>query len=142
MIIQGDPYSPAILSKERSRIKRIYGEKGYLDAYVRVTRTPNLNTNQIDLQFEITENNKFSVNSIKVRGNEKTKTVVLLRELALAPGETFDLTRMEIDEGRLLNTKLFEKVSVTDEPIDTTEPELRSSRRNMVVDVEEGKPVT
>ena len=51
MIIQGDPYSPAILSKERSRIKRIYGEKGYLDAYVRVTRTPNLNTNQICLLY-------------------------------------------------------------------------------------------
>jgi len=139
MIIQGKPYSPEVLSKERSRIKRIYGEKGYLDAYVRVIRSPNLNTNQIDLRFEITENNKFSVNSIKVRGNEKTKTVVLLRELALAPGETFDLTRMDIDEGRLLNTKLFEKVSVTDEPIDTMDPELRSSRRNMVVDVEEGK---
>ena len=98
-----------------------------------------MNTNQIDLRFEITENNKFSVNSIKVRGNEKTKTVVLLRELALAPGETFDLTRMDVDEGRLLNTKLFEKVSVTDEPIDTMDPELRNSRRNMVVDVEEGK---
>ncbi len=139
MIIQGEPYSPEVLSKERSRLKRIYGEKGYLDAYVRVVRTPNLNTNQIDLRFEITENNKFSVNSIKVRGNEKTKTVVLLRELALAPGETFDLTRMDVDEGRLLNTKLFEKVSVTDEPIDTMDPELRNSRRNMVVDVEEGK---
>ena len=139
MIIQGEPYSPEVLSNERSRLKRIYGEKGYLDAYVRVVRTPNLNTNQIDLRFEITENNKFSVNSIKVRGNEKTKTVVLLRELALAPGETFDLTRMDVDEGRLLNTKLFEKVSVTDEPIDTMDPELRNSRRNMVVDVEEGK---
>jgi outer membrane protein insertion porin family len=139
MIIQGEPYSPEVLSNERSRLKRIYGEKGYLDAYVRVVRTPNLNTNQIDLRFEITENNKFSVNSIKVRGNEKTKTIVLLRELALAPGETFDLTRMDVDEGRLLNTKLFEKVSVTDEPIDTMDPELRNSRRNMVVDVEEGK---
>ena len=46
---------------------------------------------------------------------------------------------MDVDEGRLLNTKLFEKVSVTDEPIDTMDPELRNSRRNMVVDVEEGK---
>ena len=139
LISLGSPYSPDLLSKERNRIRRIYGEKGYLDAIVKVIRKPNLETGQIDLVFEITENNKFSVNTIKVRGNEKTKTVVLLRELALAPGETFDLTRMDIDEGRLLNTRLFEKVSVSDEPIDSLDPELRSSRRNMVVDVEEGK---
>ena len=42
---------------------------------------------------------------------------MLLRELALSPGETFDLNRMEIDEERLMNTKLFENVSVVDEPI-------------------------
>ena len=139
LILQGNFYSPDLLSKERNRIKRIYGEKGYLDAFVKVIRKPNLESNQIDLTFDISENNKFSVNTINVRGNEKTKTVVLLRELALAPGETFDLTRMAIDEGRLVNTKLFDKVSVSDEPIESMDPELRSSRRNMVVDVEEGR---
>ncbi len=139
IIRQGDPYSPTLLNKERNRLKRKYGEKGYLDATVKVIRTPNLNTKQIDLNFEITENSKFSVNTIQVRGNEKTKTIVLLRELALAPGETFDLTRMEIDEGRLYNTKLFDKVSISDEPIASMDPELRNSRRNMVVDVEEAR---
>ena len=87
----GEPYSPALLSEERNRLRKKYGEKGYLDARVRAIRTPNLETNQIDLRFEITENNKFSVNSIKVRGNEKTKTIAIIRELALSPGETFDL---------------------------------------------------
>ena len=59
--------------------------KGYLDAR-RSIRKPNLDTEQIDLRFEITENNKFSVNSIQVRGNEKTKTVAIIRELALLRG--------------------------------------------------------
>jgi len=63
----------------------------------------------------------------------------LIRELALSPGETFDLKRMETDEYRLKNTKLFEKVSLSDEPITSEDPELRSSRRNLVVDVEEGR---
>ena len=135
----GDPYSPELLSKERSRMKRLYGDKGYLDAQIRVKRKSNLEKNQIDLDFEITENNKFSVNSIEVRGNEKTKTVVLIRELALAPGETFDLTRMETSEARLQNTKLFERVDISDEPISSGDPEIKNSRRNMVVDVEEGR---
>ena len=139
LITTGKPYSPTLLSRERSRIIKLYGDRGYLDTKIRIQRKPNLTKNQIDLVFEITENNKFSVNSIEVRGNEKTKTVVLIRELALAPGETFDLTRMETSEARLKNTKLFERVSISDEPIASGDPELRNSRRNMIVDVEEGR---
>ena len=134
----GDPYSPTLLSDERNRIRRKYGEKGYLDARVVSIRKPNLATGQIDLRFEITENNKFSVNSIQVRGNDKTKTGAIVRELALAPGETFDLKRMETSEARLRNTRFFEKVTLDDEPITSEDPELKSTRRNLVVDVEEG----
>ena len=139
LVKTGDPYSPALLSKERSRIKRLYGNDGYLDTQIRVNRKSNLEKNQIDLDFEITENNKFTVNTIEVRGNEKTKTIVLIRELALAPGETFDLTRMETSEARLKNTRLFERVDISDESISSRDPELRNSRRNLIVDVEEGR---
>ena len=136
---KGDPYSPTLLSEERTRLRKKYGEKGYLDARVISIRKPNTNTNQIDLRFEITENNKFSVNSIQVRGNDKTKTIAIVRELALAPGETFDLIRMETSEARLRNTRFFEKVTLDDEPIASQDPELQSSRRNLVVNVEEGR---
>ena len=141
LVKTGDPYSPALLSKERSRIKRLYGNDGYLDTQIRVNRKSNLEKNQIDLDFEITENNKFTVNTIEVRGNEKTKTIVLIRELALAPGETFDLTRMETSEARLKNTRLFERVDISDESISSRDPELRNSRRNLIVDVKEEEPV-
>jgi outer membrane protein insertion porin family len=135
----GEPYSPTLLSEERNRLRKQYGEQGYLDARVISIRKPNLQTGQIDLRFEITENNKFSVNSIQVRGNEKTKTTAIVRELALAPGETFDLLRMETSEARLRNTRFFEKVTLDDEPIASQDPELQSSRRNLVVNVEEGR---
>ncbi|MDG0963819.1 MAG: outer membrane protein assembly factor BamA [Opitutales bacterium] len=135
----GDHYSPTLLSEERNRLRKKYGEKGYLDARVVSIRKPNLQTGQIDLRFEITENNKFTVNTIQVRGNEKTKTTAIVRELALAPGETFDLLRMETSEARLRNTRFFEKVTLDDEPIASQDPELQSSRRNLVVNVEEGR---
>ena len=109
-----------------------------MPAFVQFVK-PNLDTDQIDLRFEITENNKFSVNSIQVRGNEKTKTVAIIRELALAPGETFDLIRMETSEARLRNTRFFGKVTLDDEPITSQDPELVNSRRNLVVNAEEGR---
>jgi outer membrane protein insertion porin family len=135
----GDPYSPTLLNDERDRMRKKYGEKGYLDARVRSDRKPNLETGQIDLRFEVTENNKFTVNTIQVRGNDKTKTIAIIRELALAPGETFDLIRMETSETRLRNTRFFEKVSLDDEPITSQDPELQNSRRNLVVNVKEGR---
>ena len=135
----GDPYSPTLLSEERNRLRKKYGELGYLDARIVSIRKPNIRTGQIDLKFEITENNKFTVNTIKVRGNDKTRTTVIVRELALAPGETFDLLRMETSEARLNNTRFFEKVTLDDEPITSQDPELQSSRRNLVVNVEEGR---
>ena len=91
------------------------------------------------MRFEIIENNKFTVNSILVRGNDKTKTIAIVRELALAPGETFDLRRLETSEARLKNTRFFEKVSLDDEPLASDDPELQNTRRNLVVDVEEGR---
>ena len=138
-IEQGEPYSPELLREETTRLRKKYGEKGYLDARVKVNRRPNLETKQIDLRFEITENNKFTVNSIEVRGNDKTKTIAIVRELALSPGDTFDLVRMETSEARLRNTRFFEKVSLDDQPIQTNDPELQKSKRNLVVDVEEGR---
>ena len=114
----GDAYSPTLLSREVNRLRKKYGEKGYLDARVISIRKPNVVTGQIDLRFEITENNKFSVNSIQVRGNEKTKTIAIMRELALAPGETFDLLRMETSEARSEKYAVFSrKVTLDDEPI-------------------------
>jgi outer membrane protein insertion porin family len=54
-------------------------------------------------------------------------------------GETFDLLRMETSEARLKNTRFFETVNLDDEPIASQDPELQSSRRNLVVNVEEGR---
>ena len=136
---EGDVYSPSLLAEDRNRIRKLYGEIGYLDARVSAIRKPNLETGRIDLTFDLTENNKFSVNSVLVRGNDKTRTIAIIRELALAPGEIFDLRRMENSEARLRNTRFFERVTLDDEPIATQDPELQRTRRNLVVNVKEGR---
>ena len=136
---EGEPYSPTTLSEDQRRIRERYGRDGYLDARVTAVRKPNLETGRIDVTFDVTENNRFKVNSVLVRGNDKTRTIAIVRELALAPGEIFDLQRLETSEARLRNTRFFQKVDLDDEPIPTQDPELRRSRRNLVVSVKEGR---
>ncbi len=135
MIFKGKPYSPSLLNKEKNRIKRMYGDQGYLDAVVEVVRESKPDNNRIDLTFAIDEGKPFKVNSIRILGNEKTKSVVLLRELVLAPGDDFDLTKMETSQSRLQNTNFFEKVEISDEP--TLKSYTGSPRRDLVVEVTE-----
>jgi outer membrane protein insertion porin family len=58
---------------------------------------------------------------------------VILRELALAPGDVFDMIRMENSKLRLENSRYFESVNVA--PEETNIP----GRKNMRVIVEEGR---
>ena len=128
-----DVFSPEEVDKAREAFTDFYGSIGYLDSRVDVQRIPNLETGAIDLKFGITEGERFRVESINIEGNTKTKSVVILRELTLAPGMPFDLVRMKIAQQRLENTQWFEKVEATDEQ--TNIPQ----RRNLKVTVEEGR---
>jgi outer membrane protein insertion porin family len=130
---KGDVFAPAKVDSDQENIRKFYGSRGYLDAVVRANRRPNLDTRAIDLVYEIREGDKILLDSIKVEGNTKTKANVILRELALAPGDIFDLTRMESSRLRLMNTRFFEDVSIDDE--ETEVP----GRRNMRITVKEAR---
>lgn len=129
----GDVFSPSKIDANVENIKDYYGAVGYLDTFVRVERSPNLESGNIDLRFVISESERFYVESITLQGNTKTKSNVIVRELALAPGDTFDLVRMKTSQARLQNTRYFEDVNLSPEA--TNIP----GRRNLRVTVKEGR---
>ena len=128
-----DIYSPEKLDEDKESLTDFYGSVGYLDARVDIKRIPNIATGDIDLEFVVHEGERFRVESIKIEGNTKSKSVIILRELSLAPGMPFDLVRMKVSKQRLENTRWFESIETTDEP--TNIPQ----RRNLKVTVEEGR---
>jgi outer membrane protein insertion porin family len=132
----GAIFAPSKIDKAVERLEDYYGKDGYLDTRAHVTRRPNLQTNDIDLEFKIDESEKFSVESIEIEGNTKTKSVVIIRELILGPGDVFDTVRMKISKNRLENTRFFDEVDIT--PQDTNIP----GRRDMRVVVKEGRTGT
>ena len=129
----GDVFSPEKLGEDREFLQDFYGSVGYLETSVRAERIANISTGNIDLTFNITESERFEVESIKIEGNTKTKSVVILRELALAPGDVFDMVRMKNSEARLKNTQFFEEVNLN--PESTNIP----GRKNLKISVKEGK---
>jgi outer membrane protein insertion porin family len=132
-LLPGDVFSPEILDENVERLTNIYGSVGYLDTSVRPERRANIETGNIDLIYRIRESDKFDVESIIIEGNTKTKSVVIIRELALAPGRTFNLVYMKNSEAILRNTRFFEEVQLNPEP--TNIP----GKRNLKVTVKEGR---
>lgn len=132
----GDTYTPKGLSGDVEAVEDFYGRLGYIDVTqssgnLRVIRVPNTDTGTMDLEFQIEEGQKSLVEKIEIRGNTKTKDRVVRRELAVTPGETFDMTRVKLSKARLEGLQFFEKVETR---ADATEI---PTRKNLVVDVEE-----
>lgn len=129
----GMVFVPSKLDKDVENLEDFHGRGGYLDTRVRLVRKPNLQTGDIDIEYQISESEKFQVESINIEGNSKTKSIVILRELVLGPGDVFDSVRMKISKVRLENTRFFEDVNVT--PESTNIP----GRRNLRVAVKEAR---
>ncbi|MDF3057228.1 MAG: bamA, partial [Rariglobus sp.] len=129
----GTLFAPSKIDKDVTALEDAYGKDGYIETRVQLVRKPNLTTGAIDVEYRIRESDKFYVESIRVEGNTKTKSIVIIRELALGPGEVFDSVRMKVSKQRLDNTRFFEEVNVT--PETTTIP----GRKNLKIAVKEGR---
>lgn len=137
----GDVFTPKGLSKDTEDVEDFYGSKGYIDvttshtgpnAGLTVLRVPNTETGTMDLDFQIDEGQKSYIEKIEIKGNVKTKDKVIRRELAVSPGETFDMLRVKRSKARLQGLQYFEKVDTRSEPSDAG-----PAYRNLIVGVDE-----
>jgi len=133
----GNIFTPEGLGKDTQAIEDFYGSKGYIDVVrgpaLRAEYIPNVDTGTMDLEFQIKEGQKSHVEKIDIRGNNKTKDKVIRRELAISPGEVFDMVRVKISRQRLEGLDYFEKVDMRPE---ATDPPI-AGRKDLIVNVEE-----
>lgn len=131
----GDVFTPKGMTKDTEDVEDFYGSKGHIDVTpprgLNVMRIPNTESGTMDLDFQIDEGQKSYVEKIDIRGNTKTKDKVIRRELAVSPGETFDMVRVKRSKLRLEGLQYFEKVDTRPEPTDVP------NRKDLVVGVDE-----
>jgi outer membrane protein insertion porin family len=132
----GDTFTPAGLSNNAVAIENFYGARGHIDVTpaaggLRTRRIPNTERNTMDLEYLVEEGQKSYIEKIEIRGNTRTKDKVIRRELAVAPGEPFDMVRVKLSEARLKGLQYFEKVDLRPEPTEIP------TRRDLLVGVEE-----
>ena len=128
---EGALFTPKGLASDREAVEDYYGSRGYIDARVFPRKNPNVETGTMDLGYEFTEGEKATIEKIEIKGNVKTKDKVIRRELAVSPGETFDMVRVKRSKARLQQMGFFERVDARPEETDVP------NRKNLVVGVEE-----
>ena len=132
----GAVFAPNQLSRDVTQVEDFYGARGYIDVTpstgnLRVKRVPNTDTGTMDLDYQVKQGEKSYVEKIEIRGNTKTKDKVIRRELAISPGEPFDMVRVKISQRRLEGLNYFSKVDLRPDPTEVP------NRKNLIVGVEE-----
>jgi outer membrane protein insertion porin family len=130
----GETFTPKGLNKDMETVQDMFGTKGYIDARVGVRKNANTETGNMDLVYDVVEYDKSYIEKIEIKGNTKTKDRVIRRELAVTPGEVFDMVRVKRSAERLKGLNFFEDqfgVDYSPEPTDVP------NRRNLVITVRE-----
>jgi outer membrane protein insertion porin family len=131
--LPGKVFSQDGIRQDISYIQGIYFDRGYIFVQVQETTSLNPNNGRIDIVYSITEHNIAYVDKVKIRGNIKTKDVVIRRELRIRPGDKFDGEKLRRSKERLQNLGFFDEVSYDTE--DSPQPD----KKDLVVEVKEAK---
>lgn len=115
-MLPGLTYSQYYLSKDIEKIREYYHERGYMDARIIPDIRLNRDSGKVDLVYQIQEGDLYFVEKVVVRGNTKTKDIVIRRELRIRPGERFDGEKIRKSKERLDNLGFFEEVTYDTEP--------------------------
>lgn len=130
-MLPGSVYSQQQLAAEVQAIRDFYFHFGHLGVEI----YPDVNVRQdvakVDVVYHIKEGDLFFVEKVKIRGNTKTKDIVIRRELRIQPGDKFDGKALANSKQRLDNLGFFEEVSY--EPESGTVP----NRKNIIFHVKE-----
>jgi len=131
--VTGKTFSEEAMRYDVSYIQGLYFDRGYISASVQEAVSLNPQTSRVDIVYSIVENNITYVDKVRVRGNIKTKDIVIRREMRLHPGDRFDGEKLRRSKERLTNLGYFEEISYDTEDTDTAD------KKNLIVDVKESK---
>jgi outer membrane protein insertion porin family len=135
---RGDPISENTLERDIEEIILYYERSGHPFVTCTVAgmqRRDGDEVDSIDITLRIDEGPLFTIDEIRVRGNEETDASVVVRETRLAAGELFNPLRVDAIRQRLQRLNIFASVAT---------PELysRNGRGGLLIHVTEGRTST
>ncbi|MDR2143342.1 MAG: outer membrane protein assembly factor BamA [Treponema sp.] len=127
----GELANASRVEADLQRIADLYYENGYIFNTINREEIRNPEEGTIAFKISIVERGRAHIENIIVRGNEKTKDFVILREIPLEPGDVFSKTKVMEGMRNLYNLQYFSTI------IPDTPPGSTDNLMDLVVTVEE-----
>lgn len=131
-----EPYTPQAVERDTENLRNYFRSLGYADAIcaskVLLAEEQPDDSVRVDIFYEMDESSLFDIGIVYITGNERTKDVVIRRELSFFPGDRYNYYRIDTSRQRLMNMDYFEKVDIVEAP----NPQ-DHSKKDIYVDVKE-----
>ncbi len=110
---EGDTFSRKNINQVITAIKKRLGEEGYAFADVRVVTDVDEQAYTVALQFLVVPGNRMRVRYINFAGNDKTRDIVLRREMRQLEGEMYQRSKVDRSRVRLQRLNYLGTVNVS-----------------------------
>ncbi|AEF86891.1 outer membrane protein assembly complex, YaeT protein [Treponema primitia ZAS-2] len=106
----GDTVNARRVEADIQRVIGLYAENGYIFNSIVPNETRDALDGVLRFRISIVERGRAHIEHIIVRGNEKTKEPVILREVPLEAGDVFSRTKLMDAQRNLMNLQYFSSV--------------------------------
>jgi outer membrane protein insertion porin family len=107
----GETINARRVETDLQNISDLYYENGYIFNSIARDERRNPVEGVVSYHVTIVERGRAHIENIIIRGNEKTKTEVILREIPLEPGDVFSKTKVMEGLRNLMNLQFFTMVT-------------------------------
>jgi outer membrane protein assembly complex protein YaeT len=132
----GEPYSPSAARETTQYVKRLYADRGYLEATAQYTIVE-LDTDRVSLVYDVSEGDRAQVAEIAITGYTKTHEGSIRRFVDVEVGDVLTPTDIRNIQRDLYATGAFSEVAIRAEPIAGGDP----GARRLSILVTEAKPL-
>jgi outer membrane protein assembly complex protein YaeT len=133
----GKPLNPQLLHADILALQNFYADRGNAEVLITIRPEVSPDKRSATVTYVIAEGPRIMFGDIIVRGNTYTRSNVVIREADLKPGEPFSYTSVLEAQRNLYRLGIFQRAEVQPEQAGTA-----TDRRNIVLQVEEGKDFT
>jgi outer membrane protein insertion porin family len=134
---QGQPYSEANVSSDRTNILALYFNDGFPDASCEAVASNASQPNRVDLVYKVTEGGQIEVARLILTGYEHVRRGVISRQVKIKTGGPLREGDVVDTQRGLYNLAIFDRVTIAPQNPSGSDPE-----KTVVVAVNEGDRYT
>jgi outer membrane protein insertion porin family len=112
----GDLFSDDKITAATDALTYAAGSVGFAFVDIRPEYTPNPQTGQIDVVFNVSEGPRVYVERVDIVGNTRTLDKVIRREMSVAEGDAYNRQLVEQSRNKIRGLNFFDDVTIDDQP--------------------------